>query len=123
MSAEDKSKDEFFVQLAEIADAMIKRHGKDFTMGALVLTARFIAENKPLVTLNGGCGDRVNTIEQEASDAGPLKSEEPCRAGRSCAGRELRKGDRGACHLRFPPIWKDDGNTEVEATSKGDGNV
>jgi hypothetical protein len=50
LSAEDKSKDEFFVQLAEIADAMIKRHGKDFTMGALVLTARFIAENKPLVT-------------------------------------------------------------------------
>jgi len=29
---------------------MIKRHGKEFTMGALVLTARFIAENKPLVT-------------------------------------------------------------------------
>jgi len=50
LSAEDKSKDEFFVQLAEIADAMIKRHGKEFTMGALVLTARFIAENKPLVT-------------------------------------------------------------------------
>jgi hypothetical protein len=50
LSAEDKSKDEFFVQLAEIADAMIKQHGKDFAMGALVLTARFIAENKPLVT-------------------------------------------------------------------------
>jgi hypothetical protein len=50
LSAEDRSKDEFFLQLAEIAEAMIKRHGKDFTMGALVLTARFIAENKPLVT-------------------------------------------------------------------------
>jgi hypothetical protein len=50
LSDEDKSKDDFFVQLAEIADAMIKRHGKEFTMGALVLTARFIAENKPLVT-------------------------------------------------------------------------
>ena len=50
LSAEDQSKDEFFVRLAEIADAMIKLHGKEFTMGALVLTARFIAEDKPLVT-------------------------------------------------------------------------
>jgi hypothetical protein len=50
LSAEEKSKDEFFLKLAEIADAMINRHGKDFTMGALVLTARFVAEDKPLVT-------------------------------------------------------------------------
>jgi len=49
LSAEEKSKDEFFVQLAEIAEAMSKRHGKEFAMGALVLAARFIAENKPLV--------------------------------------------------------------------------
>ena len=49
LSAEDRSKDEFFVQLAEIAGAMSKRHGKEFAMGALVLAARFIAENKPLV--------------------------------------------------------------------------
>lgn len=49
LSAEEKSKDEFFVQLAEIAGAMSKRHGKEFAMGALVLAARFIAENKPLV--------------------------------------------------------------------------
>ena len=50
LSEEDKSKDEFFVQLADVAEAMIKRHGKDFAMGALLLTARFIAEDKPLVT-------------------------------------------------------------------------
>ena len=50
LSEEDKSKDELFVQLADVAEAMIKRHGKDFAMGALVLTARFIAEDKPLVT-------------------------------------------------------------------------
>ncbi|NVN85528.1 MAG: hypothetical protein HXX15_05495 [Rhodopseudomonas sp.] len=48
LSEEDKSKDAFFVQLAGIAEAMIAKHGKDFAMGTLVLTARFIAEDKPL---------------------------------------------------------------------------
>ena len=48
LSEEDRSKDAFFVQLADIAEAMIARHGKDFAMGTLVLTARFIAEDKPL---------------------------------------------------------------------------
>ena len=45
----DRSKDELFVRLAFVADAMIKAHGKDFAMGALVLSARFIAEGKPLI--------------------------------------------------------------------------
>lgn len=49
LSAEDKSKDEFFVALAEITEAMIAKHGKDFAMGTLILSARFIAEDKPLV--------------------------------------------------------------------------
>ena len=48
LSEEDKSKDAFFVQLAGIAEAMIAKHGKEFAMGTLVLTARFIAEDKPL---------------------------------------------------------------------------
>jgi len=48
LTEEDRSKDEFFVQLAHVAEAMIDAHGKDFAMGALVLTARFIAEGKPL---------------------------------------------------------------------------
>ena len=48
-SAEDRSKDEFFVKLAHVAEAMIAAHGKDFAMGALVLTARFIAEGQPLI--------------------------------------------------------------------------
>ena len=47
--AEDRSKDEFFVKLAQVAEAMVAAHGKDFAMGALVLTARFIAEGKPLI--------------------------------------------------------------------------
>ena len=49
LSAEDKSKDEFFVRLAAITEEMIARHGKDFAMGTLVLSARFVAENKPLI--------------------------------------------------------------------------
>jgi hypothetical protein len=50
LSEEDKSKDDFFVQVAEVAEAMIARHGKEFAMGVLVLSARFIAEGKPLVS-------------------------------------------------------------------------
>ena len=49
LSEEDRSKDELFVKLAHVAEAMVAAHGKDFAMGALVLTARFIAEGKPLI--------------------------------------------------------------------------
>jgi hypothetical protein len=48
LTEEDRSKDEFFAKLADVAEAMIAAHGKDFAMGVLVLTARFIAEGKPL---------------------------------------------------------------------------
>lgn len=48
LSDEDKSKDAFFVQVAQLTEAMIARHGKDFAMGTLVLSARFVAENRPL---------------------------------------------------------------------------
>jgi hypothetical protein len=49
MSDEDTSKDAFFERVGRLAEEMIKAHGKDFTMGTLVLAARFIAEGKPLV--------------------------------------------------------------------------
>lgn len=52
MSAEEKSKDVYFVQLARLTEAMIAEHGKDFAMGTLVLSARFIAEGKPLIKRN-----------------------------------------------------------------------
>jgi hypothetical protein len=51
-SDEDRSKDAFFMQLAQIADAMIAAHGKEFAMGALIIAARFIAEGKPLTKPN-----------------------------------------------------------------------
>ena len=55
LSEEDKSKDAFFVRVAEIAEAMIARHGKDFAMGTLLLSAKFIAEGKPFgIRTNGG---------------------------------------------------------------------
>lgn len=44
---EEESKDAFFAELAGLAERMIGAHGRDFAMGALVLAARFIAENKP----------------------------------------------------------------------------
>jgi hypothetical protein len=43
----DESKDQFFKELAELSERMIAAHGKEFSMGALVLAARFIAENRP----------------------------------------------------------------------------
>jgi hypothetical protein len=46
-SNEAASKDQFFKELAELSERMIAAHGKEFSMGALVLAARFIAENKP----------------------------------------------------------------------------
>jgi hypothetical protein len=47
LTAEEMSKDLFFRKLADLSTEMIAEHGKDFTMGALLLAARFIAENKP----------------------------------------------------------------------------
>jgi len=46
LTPEEESKDRFFRRLAEIAEEMVAAHGKDFSMGALVLAARWIAENK-----------------------------------------------------------------------------
>ncbi|MEZ5932159.1 MAG: hypothetical protein R3F54_09435 [Alphaproteobacteria bacterium] len=47
LTPEEMSKDLFFRKLADLSTEMIAEHGKDFTMGALLLAARFIAENKP----------------------------------------------------------------------------
>ena len=60
LSEEDRSKDEFFVRLAHVAEGMIAANGKDFAMGALVLTARFIAEGKPLTKPVSTMSDRMN---------------------------------------------------------------
>jgi hypothetical protein len=46
LSAEEQSKDAFFEQLAKISEEMVAKHGKEFSMGALVLAARWIAENR-----------------------------------------------------------------------------
>ena len=48
MNEDEHSKDAFFRRLGELAEEMIATHGKDFTMGTLILAARFIAEGKPL---------------------------------------------------------------------------
>ena len=61
LSEEDRSKDEFFVKLAHVAEAMIAAHGKDFAMGALILTARFIAEGKPLTKRGNTVSDGMNS--------------------------------------------------------------
>lgn len=48
ISDEDRSKDDFFVKIAHVAETMVAAHGKEFAMGTLILAARFIAEGKPL---------------------------------------------------------------------------
>jgi hypothetical protein len=57
LSEEDRSKDQFFAQIAEVAEAMIAKHGKDFTMGTLLLTAKFIADGKPLSKRTAASGE------------------------------------------------------------------
>lgn len=47
LTPEDESKDRFFDEIAQLSERMIAAHGKDFSMGALILAARFIAEGKP----------------------------------------------------------------------------
>ena len=63
MSEEDKSKDAFFVRLAELTDAMISKHGKEFAMGTLVLSARFVAENKPLLKPKDGADETIGAAK------------------------------------------------------------
>ncbi|WP_395447872.1 hypothetical protein ACHMW7_23625 [Aminobacter sp. UC22_36] len=46
LTTDEQSKDEFFQQLAKLSEDMVAKHGKDFSMGALVLAARWIAENR-----------------------------------------------------------------------------
>jgi hypothetical protein len=58
LTPEEISKDVFFRKLASLSTEMINEHGKDFTMGALLLAARFIAENKPFEKVSG---DPVNS--------------------------------------------------------------
>ena len=50
LDEQDQSKDAFFVQVGEIAEAMIARHGNEFAIGTLVLAAKFIAEGRPLIS-------------------------------------------------------------------------
>ena len=46
LTAEDKSKDAFFEKIAKLSEEMVAVHGKEFSMGALVLGARWIAEGR-----------------------------------------------------------------------------
>ncbi|WP_374547426.1 hypothetical protein [Rhodoblastus sp.] len=46
LSAEEESKDAFFQELAQLSEKMVAAHGKDFSMGALLLAVRWIAEGK-----------------------------------------------------------------------------
>jgi hypothetical protein len=62
LTVEDESKDVFFIQIAEMAEAMIAQHGRDFAIGTLVLAAKFIAEGRPLTTREAENGGPVSTI-------------------------------------------------------------
>jgi len=46
LTAEEKSKDAFFERIARLSEDMVAIHGKEFSMGALVLGARWIAEGR-----------------------------------------------------------------------------
>jgi hypothetical protein len=61
--SEDQSKDVFFGQVAEVAEAMIVQHGKEFAIGTLVLAAKFIAEGRPLVKRSAGNGEAASAAK------------------------------------------------------------
>lgn len=46
LTPEELSKDAFFTRLGDISKEMVEAHGRDFSMGALVLAARWIAEGR-----------------------------------------------------------------------------
>lgn len=46
LTVEEKSKDAFFERIARLSQEMVAEHGRDFSMGALVLGARWIAEGR-----------------------------------------------------------------------------
>ena len=60
---EDQSKDAFFVQVGEIAEAMIARHGSEFAIGTLVLAAKFVAEGRPLVSRGSETGEAASVAK------------------------------------------------------------
>lgn len=46
LTDEEVSKDKYFSQISKLSEEMIKSHGKDFAMGALVMAAQWIAQNQ-----------------------------------------------------------------------------
>ena len=63
LSEEDRSKDAFFVRVAELSEAMIARHGNEFAIGTLVLAAKFIAEGRPLSNRGIGNGEAAGAAK------------------------------------------------------------
>jgi len=60
---EDRSKDAFFAQVGEVAEAMIARHGREFATGTLVLAAKFVAEGRSLVSRGAQAGSAADTAK------------------------------------------------------------
>ena len=54
--AEQESKNAFLQRLDDLSQEMIDAHGEDFTMGVLILGARYIAERK--AKPEGGAGKK-----------------------------------------------------------------
>jgi hypothetical protein len=50
LSPEEESKDRYFKRISELSVEMIDEHGKDFTMGALVMAAQWIARGETKAT-------------------------------------------------------------------------
>ena len=63
LNEDDRSKDAFFEQVAEVANAMIAQHGKEFAIGTLVLAAKFIAEGKSLVNRSNDNGEAARAAK------------------------------------------------------------
>lgn len=63
MNSGHTSKEQFFERLGAVADEMIEAYGKEFALGALILTARFVAEGN-------GSGESAQSVILTAEGQG-----------------------------------------------------
>jgi hypothetical protein len=82
-SEEDKSKDAFFVQVGEMAEAMIARHGNEFAIGTLVLAAKFIAEGRPLIKGRPSISRDIGNSERASAVASAVEPKDEFRESKS----------------------------------------
>jgi hypothetical protein len=88
MSDEDRSKDKFFHEVAALSNSMIAAHGREFSMGTLILAARFIAENKAFTKDPGTKDPGTKDLGTNVSDSVAADAAACCGGGGKSIGSQ-----------------------------------